>query len=99
MSVWEIGFLKLWESFFKNTYEGVYFSVESKEYITGKGCNRLHKTSYKLTINWNILFARNLLQDSGTSYGKLHGASKVIKKWRPHQQVFLNGFVQNVSNA
>ena len=77
------------------------------------------------------MFARYLLQDSGTSYGvvatiyrnkeqvrvqlvtgkndklqpiatsysKLHGASKVIKKWRPHQQVFLNGFAQNVSNA
>ena len=34
-----------------------------------------------------------------SSYSKLHGASNVIKKWRPHQQVFLNGFVQNVSNA
>ena len=63
-------FLKI-ISVFKNTYEGVYFSVESKEYITGKSCNRLHKTSCKLTINWNILFARYLLQDSGTSYGKL----------------------------
>ena len=35
-------FLKI-ISVFKNTYEGVYFSVESKEYITRKGCNRLHK--------------------------------------------------------
>ena len=26
-------FLKIIRKFFKNTYEGVYFSVESKEYI------------------------------------------------------------------
>ena len=57
--------------FFKNTYEGVHFSVESKEYITGKCCNKLNKTSYKLTINWNILFASYLQQVSGTSYRKL----------------------------
>ena len=37
------------------------------------------------------------LQPIATSYSNLHGASNVIKKWRPHQQVFLN--IQNVSNA
>ena len=47
------------------------FSVESKKYITRKCCNQLYKTSYKLTINWNILFASYLQQVSGTSYGKL----------------------------
>ena len=49
----------------------IFFSVESKEYITGKCCNKLYKTSYKLTINCNILFASYLQQVSGTSYRKL----------------------------
>ena len=49
----------------------MYFSVESKENIAGKSCNKLHKTSYKLTINCNILFGSYLQQVAGTSYGKL----------------------------
>ena len=43
----------------------------SEENITGKCCNKLHKISYKLSINCNISFGSCLQQVTGTSYGKL----------------------------
>ena len=60
-------------------------------------CNNLQEQR-KVTVQL-VTGKNDKLQPIATSYSKLHGASKVIKKWRPHQQVFLNGFVQNVSNA
>ena len=48
----------------------LFFSKVRRKYYR-KCCNKLHKTSYKLSINCNILFGSYLQQVAGTSYGKL----------------------------